>query len=98
MSHAIHRVTAVEQVGEFVLKVAFADGSSQVIDFAPVLAGEIYGPLGDPAMFRQVRLDLESHTLVWPNGADFDPAQLHDWPMVRDDFARLAQTWSAAHV
>jgi hypothetical protein len=22
---------------------------------------------------------------------------LHDWPSVRDDFARLAQTWAAAH-
>jgi hypothetical protein len=36
------------------------------------------GPLRDQALFRQVRLDSEVHTLVWPNGADFDPATLHD--------------------
>jgi hypothetical protein len=27
-----------------------------------------------------VKLDLEANTLIWPNGADFDPAILHDWP------------------
>jgi hypothetical protein len=45
-----------------------------------VLAGQIFGPLADPRVFEQVRLDEESGTLVWPNGADFDPATLHDWP------------------
>jgi hypothetical protein len=30
-------------------------------------------------LFNQVRIDPEVHTLVWPNGADFDPAMLHDW-------------------
>jgi Protein of unknown function (DUF2442) len=98
MGHEIHRVTAVEQVAAFILRLAFADGTSQTIDFSPILAGEIYGPLADPTFFRQVRLDPESHTIFWPNVADFDPAQLHDWPLVRDDFARLAQTWAAAHV
>jgi len=98
MGHPIHRVTAVKQVGDFTLQLAFADGTTQVIDLTPVLAGEIYGPLADPSFFRQVRLDPEIHTITWPNGADFDPAQLHDWPSVRDEFARLAQTWSGAHV
>ena len=97
MDHQIHRVTAVEQVGNFTLRLAFADGTAKTIDFSPILAGEIYGPLADPSYFRQVRLDPESHTIFWPNGADFDPAQLHDWPSVRDDFARLAQTWAATH-
>ena len=98
MAHQIHRVTAFQQVDDFTLQVYFADGATQVIDFSPVLAGEIYGPLADPAFFKQVRLDAEIHTVAWPNGADFDPAQLHDWPTVRDDFARLAQTWAGAHV
>jgi hypothetical protein len=30
---------------------------------------------------------------VWPNGADFDPATLHDWPEVCDELAARAQAW-----
>lgn len=94
MKHAIHRVTAFRQVGEFTLHLAFADGTEQVIDFRPILTGEIYGALSDPALFGQVSIDPEVHTLVWPNGADFDPAELHDWPRVSAAFAVLAQSWS----
>jgi hypothetical protein len=52
----------------------------QVIDFGPILYGELYGRLRDIELFRRVTVDPEVHTLVWPNGADFDPATLHDWP------------------
>ena len=96
-THSIHRVTRVRQVDEFVLRLEFDDGTLQTIDFKPVLAGEIYGSLSDPSLFAQVRVDPESHTIVWPNGADFDPAQLHDWPSVRADFERLAQSWTVQH-
>jgi hypothetical protein len=98
MTHEIHRVTSFQHLGDYTLRVRFADATEQVIDFGPVLIGEIYGPLAEPELFRQVSIDPESHTLVWPNGADFDPAQLHDWPHVREAFARLALSWAAAPV
>jgi len=44
----------------------------------PVLAGALFAPLRDPELFRQVRIDPEVQTLVWPNGADYDPATLYD--------------------
>jgi hypothetical protein len=94
-SHALHRVTSFERVGAHALRIEFADGSQQRIDFAPILAGELYGPLQDPEFFAQVRLDPEVHTLVWPNGADFDPAMLHDWPLVVDELTARARTWTA---
>jgi hypothetical protein len=93
MVHPIHRVTRFEIVGPYTLAVAFDDRTEQVIDFEPVLRGELFGPLRDQAMFRAVGLDAEAGTLVWPNGADFDPATLHDWPRVRDEFARRASAW-----
>src|SRR5207249_9143987 len=81
-------------VGPFELRVDFDDGTSQTIDFRPVLWGALYGPLRDRALFDQVAIDPEFHTLVWPNGADFDAATLHDWPQVSGDFAAMARGWA----
>lgn len=67
MSHPIHRVTSFEHVGQYVLRVCFEDGLCRTIDFRPVLKGELYGPLEDPGVFAEVRLDPEVHTLVWPS-------------------------------
>lgn len=94
MTHPIYRVTQVERRAQYTLAVTFDDGSQQVIDFGPVLAGALYGPLRDEALFNAVRIDSEVHTLVWPNGADFDPATLHDWPHHVEHLAALARTWS----
>lgn len=94
MFHAIHRVSAFSILGPYTVSVAFADGTEQRIDFEPVLHGALFGPLRDLATFNLVTLDREAGTLVWPNGADFDPATLHDWPQVRDELAARARTWS----
>ena len=93
MSHEICRVVSFEKVAPFTLKVVFDDGSSQVIDFRPVLKGELYGPLKDPLVFDQVRIDPEVYTLVWPNGADFDPAILHNWAESGSALKSLAKKW-----
>lgn len=91
--HPIHRVMAFELTGGHAVRVEFEDGVARCIDFEPVLAGELYGPLRDPSVFRAVRLDSEAGTLVWPNGADFDPATLHDWPAVVGELKRMARSW-----
>lgn len=93
MAHPIYRVTAFELVGPTVLRVAFDDGLVRVIDFSPVLHGELFAPLRNPQLFAQVRLDTEVHTLVWPNGADFDPATLHDWPDQVAELSAMARRW-----
>ncbi len=96
MEHPIHRVTAFEIVEPFVLDVSFEDGTRQRIDFQPVLHGELYRPLRDAAVFKRVEIDPDAHTLVWPNGADFDPATLHDWPDTGPLMVEMAQRWAAA--
>jgi hypothetical protein len=98
MSHPIYRVSSVEILSPYTLRVRFDDRTEQVINFEPVLAGELYKPLRDLTLFNQVRLDLEVHTLVWPNGADFDPATLHDWPEHVDALIERARQWDHALV
>jgi len=93
MNHPIYRVTEFRVLEPFKLHVSFDDGTEQVIDFRPILAGEMFGPLRDPALFVQVQLDPEVHTLVWPNGADFDPATLHDWPLHIPALTEQARKW-----
>ena len=98
MNHPIYRVTSFEIVEAYKLKVDFNDSTSQTIDFHPILEGELFGPLKDEALFNQVTIDPEIHTLVWPNGADFDPATLHDWPDHKIEFEAMAKRWSQATV
>ena len=95
--HPIHRVRSVQVVGPYTLRVQFDDQTEQVINFESILAGELYGPLRDLALFNQVRIDPEVHTLVWPNGADFDPATLHDWPKHAETLATRARQWELTH-
>jgi hypothetical protein len=93
VAHPIHRVQAFEIVGPFTLSITFSDGLERTIDFSDVLAGEMYGPLRDESEFRRAYLDRVAHTVAWPNGADFDPSTLHDWPDHAADFTRAAANW-----
>jgi len=92
----MYRVTSFKIVGPFSLEVSFDDGLKRTIDFSPVLKGELFGPLRNHETFEGVRIDPEARTLVWPNGADFDPATLHDWPDVVDQLTAMADRWADA--
>ena len=96
MAQEIYRVSSFKKIAPFTLSIQFDDGTSQTIDFRPVLKGELYGPLQEPTLFDQVRIDPEVHTLVWPNGADFDPVILHNWPESGAALKALAEQWVSA--
>ncbi len=94
MTHLIVQVVDFEIVRPYTLRITFNDGTTRVIDFAPVLEGYYYAPLRDLTLFNQVRVDPEVHTLVWPNGADFDPATLYNWDQGDgDELAHRATQW-----
>lgn len=72
------RIRSVEPLDGFVLRLAFDDGTTRDIDLVDELWGPMFEPLRqDPELFRQVRVDDELGTIVWPNGADMDPDVLH---------------------
>jgi hypothetical protein len=95
MLHPIYRVESFQIIGPYTLRIRFNDDSERIIDFRPVLSGAMYEPLRDLATFNQVRLDNEVHTLVWPNGADFDPATLHDWAEHVEELVERARHWES---
>jgi hypothetical protein len=93
MRHPIYRVIFFEIQAPYTLRVCFDDDTEQIIDFQAILEGELFGPLRDVFLFNQVRIDPEVHTLVWPNGADFDPATLHNWPERLPELKRMSRRW-----
>jgi hypothetical protein len=72
------RIRSVEPLDGFVLRLSFDDGTEREVDLAGELWGLMFEPLrANPNLFRQVRVDEELGTIVWPNGADMDPDVLH---------------------
>ena len=98
MFHPIYRVQSFQITAPYTLRVGFDDGTERTINFEPVLAGQLYAPLRDESVFNQVRIDTEVHTLVWSNGADFDPATLHDWDEHVAELTMRARQWEMATV
>ena len=95
MTHPIFRVESFDIVGDYTLRIVFDEGTEREINFEPILVGELYGPLRDLSAFNEVKIDLEVHTLVWSNCADFDPATLHDWPEQIDSLKAQASQWES---
>jgi len=71
------RVVRAEPLPGYRLRVEFNDGVVREVDLSGQLRGEMLEPLRDPEFFRQVRVDEESRSVVWPNGLDLDPEVLH---------------------
>jgi len=71
------RVRTVEPMDGFRLRLAFDDGAVREVDLSEELWGEMFEPLRDPDFFRQVSVDAELGTVIWPNGLDLDPDVLH---------------------
>jgi uncharacterized protein DUF2442 len=72
------RIRSVEPLDGFVLRLSFEDGSQREVDLENQLWGPMFEPLReDRQLFRQVSVDAELGTIVWPNGADMDPDVLH---------------------
>ena len=98
MWHKLYKVTQFKIVDDYTIRVKFDDGVEQIINFKPVLRGEIWGPLQDLKFFNRVTLDPIASTLSWPNGADFDPETLHNWPEYVSELITRSQQWSKVPV
>jgi hypothetical protein len=78
MSTQTAPIRSVELLEGFALRLSFDDGTEREVDLEAELWGPMFEPLrADPDLFRQVRVDDDLGTIVWPNGADMDPDVLH---------------------
>ncbi len=75
----IIHVAQVQVVGRSSLDLTFDDGTHKRINLRRELYGPIFEPLRDPIYFAQARLDADSRTVTWPNGADFAPDFLYHY-------------------
>jgi len=92
-SKQIIKVTAFNITAPYTLELKFDDGSCKNIIFKDVLHGEMFTPLRDLELFNLVTIDPEVFTIVWPNGADFDPVILHDWDKYEQELINRAKDW-----
>jgi hypothetical protein len=72
----LNRVVRVTPLTKYRLRVEFDDGVSGTIDLADELTGEVFEPLRDEALFRQVAID-EYGAVCWPNGPDLAPDAMY---------------------
>ncbi|MGH8606089.1 MAG: DUF2442 domain-containing protein [Gammaproteobacteria bacterium] len=63
------------------LELTFKDGLRAVVNMDQVIKrfDGVFAPLNDPEYFRQVRVEPELGTIVWPNGADVCPDVLYSY-------------------
>ncbi len=71
-------VVSVDYLEGYRLRLTFNNGTIKDVDLKDELDGEVFEPLRDLAIFRQVFLNLETNTIEWPNGADLAPEFLYE--------------------
>jgi hypothetical protein len=70
-------ITAVSVVRHGVLRLTFADGLIGEVDVLDHIYGPVFEDARTPLGFARVKVDAESGTVVWPNGADLAPDTLY---------------------
>ena len=70
-------VIEVRHVQNYTVWLKFENGAAGEVDLSASLKGSMFEPLHDIEFFKQVRVDPELGTIVWPNGADIAPETLY---------------------
>ncbi len=73
------RVKQVRHLGQYRLELSFTDGTKGELDLEDRVVGRagVFVPLQEIDFFKQVEVDPEVGTIVWPNGVDFCPDVLY---------------------
>ena len=79
MPEMFPRVKRVRHLGDHRLELTFTDCTTGELDFRQRIVGRggVFHQLEDVEFFKQVQVDPEAGTIVWPNGVDFCPDVLY---------------------
>ncbi|MFN0105762.1 MAG: DUF2442 domain-containing protein [Bryobacteraceae bacterium] len=70
-------IISAEPLDRHQVRLRFDDSSEGIVDIAKLVSWQgVFAPLEDPQYFRQLHVDPDLGTIVWPNGADLDPMVL----------------------
>jgi Protein of unknown function (DUF2442) len=72
----MEKVTAVQALDDYHLKVVFNTGHIKFFDCTPYLNRGVFTKLRDPALFRQAYVAYD--TVCWPGNLDIAPETLFD--------------------
>jgi hypothetical protein len=67
-------VIAAQVIGSYRLLLTFEGGAQREIDMAALVPFDgVFAPLREEGYFRQVQVNGDIGTIIWPNGADVCP-------------------------
>lgn len=66
----------VDESGPFTVLLTFADGYRASVNLSGRGTGPLAVVLRDPTLFRDLVVDPDVDTIIWPNGYDIDPDRL----------------------
>jgi hypothetical protein len=91
------RITSVRALPDYQVELTFTDGLRATVDLSRWIVGHggVFAPLNQEEFFRQVSVDSEAGTIVWPNGVDFCPDVLYAAATGREN--ELAGSSAAVH-
>lgn len=74
-------VVGVKHLQARLLELTFEDGLTAVVDMDRIISSYdfVFSELQNLDYFRQVRVDKETGTIDWPNGADICPDVLYSF-------------------
>lgn len=72
------RISSVTPIRDFVVELQFSDGTRRELNLDPFLRGPIFESIrNNRQAFESVKVDEQSGTICWENGADIDPDVLY---------------------
>jgi len=74
----MHHIVEVRPLGAYRIWIRFADGLEGDVDLSDLVGNGVFAAWNDPAEFRKVFIDPETHTVAWPGGIDLAPEALHE--------------------